>query len=171
MSFLKPGMLFGLLAALIPIVIHLIHKRKPRKHEFAAIEFVIRSVQRIERQWRLRRFLLLACRMLLVAALVFAAAHPMTGARPSALAENKGPKKIVMIIDGSLSMRSKPEGGRSGFTEAKALARQIIEQMKASDQMLIVLAERKPRMIVEEFSNAKASLLQAVTKIEATQSM
>ena len=59
-----------------------------------------------------------------------AAAHPMTG-ESSALAENKGPKKIVMIIDGSLSMRSKPEGGRSGFAEAKALARQIIEQMKA----------------------------------------
>jgi|GEM_PF-3080090 len=168
MSFLKPGMLFGLLAALIPIIIHLIHKRKPRKHEFAAIEFVIRSVQRIERQWRLRRFLLLACRMLLIAALIFAASHPITGAKPSALAENRGPKKIVMIIDGSLSMRSKPEGGRSGFAEAKSLARQIIEQMKASDQMVIILAERKTRMIVEEFSNAKASLLQAITNIEAT---
>ncbi|MEE2902558.1 MAG: BatA and WFA domain-containing protein [Myxococcota bacterium] len=168
MSFLKPGMLFGLLAALIPIIIHLIHKRKPRKHEFAAIEFVIRSVQRIERQWRLRRFLLLACRMLLIAALVFAAAHPMTGVKSSALAKNKGPKRIVMIIDGSLSMRSKPDGGRSGFAEAKSIARQIIEQMTASDQMLIVLAERKPRLIVEEFSNAKASLLQAVTNLEAT---
>ena len=34
--------------------------------------------------------------------------------------------------------------------------------------MLIILAERKPRMIVEEFSNAKAALLQAITNTEAT---
>lgn len=168
MSFLKPGMLFGLLAAFIPIIIHLIHKRKPRKHEFAAIEFVIRSVRKIERQWRLKRFLLLACRVLLLAALVFAAAHPMIGSRQASLAQSKGPKKIVMIIDGSLSMRAKPGGGRTGFAEAQSRARQIVEQMNASDQMVIMMATRKPKLIVKEFSNAKSDLLQALTKLEVT---
>ena len=168
MSFLKPGMLLGLLAALIPIIIHLIHKKKPRKHEFAAIEFVLRSVQRVERRWRLKRFLLLASRVSLLAALVLAAAHPLFGVYSSSTDESQGPKRIVMILDSSLSMRATPQGGRSGFSEGLARARQIIEQMKASDQMIIMVAERTPKLVTKEFSNAKSSLLQALSDLEAS---
>ena len=72
MSFAQPLLLFGLLAAAVPIIIHLIHKRRPREHKFAAIELLLRSVERVERRWRLRRFLLLAARVALIAALALA---------------------------------------------------------------------------------------------------
>ena len=114
MSFLQPWLLFGLLGAAVPILIHLIHKRKPRTHRFAAIELVMRSVERIESKWRLRRLLLLAARVLILAALALAAAGPLLGTNAKTSATTSGPERLAVVIDTSLSMRA-IYGGRSAF--------------------------------------------------------
>jgi hypothetical protein len=53
MSFANPLFLLGLFGAAVPIIIHLIHKRKPRKQAFAAMELLLRSIERVESRWRL----------------------------------------------------------------------------------------------------------------------
>ena len=76
MSFAAPIMLFALLGAAVPILIHLIHKKRPRKQRFAAIELVLNSVERLQKRWRLKRFLLLLARVMLLSALALAAWLP-----------------------------------------------------------------------------------------------
>jgi hypothetical protein len=164
MSFAQPLMLFGLLAALIPIIIHLIHKRRPRKQAFGAIEFVIRSVQRVQRRWRLRRFLLLASRVLILVALALAAARPLFGDSPEAAGKRSGPERIVLVIDASLSMQARPEKGQSGFEQAVKKARVLIESLGAEDQMMLVLAKDKAIGLLPNFSASKPDLLRALAR-------
>ena len=166
MSFLKPMMLLGVLGALIPIIIHLIHKRRPRKQEFAAIEFVIRSVQRVQRRWRLRRFLLLASRVLIILALAFAAARPLLGSSASNLATTSGPQRMVLVIDTSLSMRGRVDRGQSGFDYAISEAESIIEGLGVEDQMTIILTDRKPQVLLENLTNSKPELLRVLKAAE-----
>jgi len=40
MTFLNPAILFGLLAASIPIIIHLLNLRKLKKIEFSTLQFL-----------------------------------------------------------------------------------------------------------------------------------
>ena len=162
MSFLKPMMLLGVLGALVPIIIHLIHKRRPRKQEFGAIEFVLRSVQRVQRRWRLKRFLLLASRILIITCLAVAAARPLLGSNSASLVESSGPLRLVLVIDGSLSMRARFEKGPTGFQQAVSKARTIIEGLGPEDQMTIVVAHPEPRVLFETLSSSKPDLLRAL---------
>ena len=167
MSFLKPMMLLGVLGALVPIIIHLIHKRRPRKQEFAAIEFVIRSVQRVQRRWRLRRFLLLAARVLIIAALALAAARPLLGTNAGDLVETSGPQRIVLVIDASLSMRGRKPGGQTGFEVAISKAKSIIEGLGAEDQMTILIADREPELLLENLTNSKPELFRVLSAAQS----
>jgi len=168
MSFLQPLMLFGLLAASVPVVIHLIHKRRPRRQQFAAIEFVLRSVQRVQRRWRLKRFLLLASRVLLLAAFALAAARPMLGSTAVVRASSSGPERLAIVIDGSLSMQATDDDGRTAFDRARTMARNLIDAMGPEDQVTIVLAGPTPKPLVPRPIAARARLMDAVREAQPT---
>jgi hypothetical protein len=147
MSFLQPWMLFGLAAAALPIIIHLIFRSRPRRQPFPAIELLLRSVERMERRWRLRRLLLLAARVLLLAAFVFAASRPFVpdpaeGAQ-GALA--RGPQHGVMVVDASMSMRAVYEG-TTAFERAIARAKRDAGDMGPEDRMGVVVAGLEPSL-------------------------
>lgn len=164
MSFLNPILLLGLLGAAVPIIIHLIHKRRPRKQAFAAIELVLRSVERVERRWRIRRFLLLASRVLLLAALSLAAAGPLAGSNRTLAIASKGPKRLGIVIDVTLSMRAR-YGQQSAFTRAVAAARSLVDAMGPEDQAVIVAARGKAELLVPRPTSSRAELLQALDKL------
>jgi hypothetical protein len=166
MSFLKPLMLAALAGALVPILIHLIHKRRPRKQKFAAIELVLRSVERVERRWRIKRFLLLAARVTLLSALALAAAGPLVGGEESLTIAGRGPERVAIVIDASLSMRA-AYGGSSAFVRAIAEARNIVDRLGPEDQAVIVAAERRPRLLVDRPTASKQKLLEAIDELDA----
>jgi len=78
MHFLAPSLLFGLLAALLPWLVHLIGKRRAQPVRFAAMQLLLRSERRISARRRLREILLLVARTGVAAALplIFAARLP-----------------------------------------------------------------------------------------------
>ena len=69
-------MLFGLLLAAIPVVLHLIMKAKPKRVEFPALRLIQQHRRSSQRRMRLRQLLLLLLRMIIIAALVFALMRP-----------------------------------------------------------------------------------------------
>ena len=158
MSFAQPLFLLGLLGALVPIIIHLIHRRRPRKQAFSAIELVIRSVQRVERSWRLRRFLLLAARVLLVAALALAAARPLWGPELTTTQARSGPERLAVIVDATLSMRAQFDGA-TAFSRAVVQARNQIDAMGPEDMAVLVAAGTPARLLVDRPTADKALLL------------
>ena len=76
MTFLTPLYLLGLAAAAIPIVIHLLTRKRPRRIPFSSVAF-LREVNVAQlRRFRLRELLLLALRVLAIALLTLALSRP-----------------------------------------------------------------------------------------------
>ena len=122
MSFLNPIMLFGLAAVSVPIIIHLLNRRRFQKVVWAAMKFLQVSVEQNQRRMRIEDMILLALRCLLLALLALALA-------PSAILSKKGDVfgqskvtgvMILEILQRGLkrrhldSLRESPQGGRAG---------------------------------------------------------
>src|SRR5438046_10434878 len=73
--FLNPLMLAGLSAVSIPIIIHLLNRRKFERVVWAAMRFVRLSVEKDQRRIKVEDMLLLILRCLLLALLAFALAR------------------------------------------------------------------------------------------------
>lgn len=167
MSFLNPWMLLGLLGAAVPIIIHLIHKRRPRAEPFAAIELVLRSVERVERRWRLRRILLLAARVGLLAFLAVAAAGPRIGSVTEVGRSRSEPERTALVVDASLSMRAR-YGRESAFERAVRGARNFVDHLGPEDQATLVVARHKPAVLLERPTGNRGVLLRALEDLEPT---
>jgi len=102
MSFLQSAMLFALPLAALPIIIHLIHLHRRRTVPWAAMMF-LRAAQQMNRGFsRLRRWLILAFRVLAVLALLLMAARPLAGGW---LGLTGGvPDTVIVLLDRSASM-------------------------------------------------------------------
>src|SRR5436190_17430898 len=133
--FLHPLYLFGLAAASLPILIHLLNRRKLKRVRFPAVRFVLLSQKRISRSYRLRHWLLLALRTLAVILLALLLANPIfqTGA---GLFAGGGPVALVVLLDNSLSM--KWSGAGDGFKQAKEAARLLLTNLNEGDRAALV---------------------------------
>lgn len=77
MTFLNASLLFGLAAAAVPVVLHLLSRREPRRVVFPAVRFLTRRFETNRSRLRIRRWWLLALRVLALLAAVLALAHPV----------------------------------------------------------------------------------------------
>src|SRR5215212_2487132 len=138
MSFLNPLLLFGLAAVSVPIIIHLLNRRKFQKVVWAAMRFIQTSVERNQRRMRIEDLILLALRCLLLALLALALARP---ALKSAGLEVFGQSKItgVIILDNSESM-GMSDGTMTRFEKARKAAEQALETMPAGSATAVFLA-------------------------------
>jgi hypothetical protein len=109
MTFLQQSMLWGLLAASIPIIIHLLNRRRHKTVMWAAMQFLLKATRESRGKKKLRHILILTCRALGVAALVTAAARPLVS---GLLGWGGGkPDLVVLILDRSASMEATPQSG------------------------------------------------------------
>ncbi|KAA1261443.1 hypothetical protein LF1_39930 [Rubripirellula obstinata] len=76
MSFLNATLILGTLAAVVPVVLHLIARREPKKVTFPSIAFLTKRFESNRSRLRVRRWWLLAMRILAIAALALALARP-----------------------------------------------------------------------------------------------
>lgn len=102
MTFLAPALLLALPLAVLPVVIHLIHLYRRRQVKWAAMMF-LRMAQRMNKGLsRLRQILILAFRVLAVAAILFVITRPMAG---GLLGLTGGvPDTVIVLLDRSASM-------------------------------------------------------------------
>ncbi len=109
MLFLNPLLLYGLLAAAIPVAIHLLNRRRHKTIQWAAMQFLLKATRESRGKKKLRHILILTCRALAIAALIFAAARPIV----SGLIGWGGGSidTVVLLLDRSPSMESKPGDG------------------------------------------------------------
>ncbi|HLA85845.1 MAG TPA: BatA domain-containing protein [Thermoguttaceae bacterium] len=122
-TFLHAPLLWGLLLAGVPVLIHLINLMHQRRVQWAAMEFLLAS-QRKNRAWvRLKELLLLLMRMAAIALVVLVVAQPLLRDELGGLL---GGTKIhhVVLLDDSYSMTDRPDGG-DVMDEAKAVVDRI----------------------------------------------
>ncbi len=76
MTFLHASLLIGGLAAIVPIMLHMLGRRQPKPIIFPAIRFVRQTAITAQRGWSIKRWLLLAMRVLMVVLLAIALSSP-----------------------------------------------------------------------------------------------
>ena len=153
-SFVHPAMLGGLALASLPVIIHLLNRRRFKTMEWAAMDFLLKAAVRNRRRVRLENLLLLLLRTALVLLLITAVARPFSREQDAlaSLFGASGPTERVLLLDNSHSMRA-GQGNRSAFDTAKALAKRMVERLhdeKSSDRLTLLLGCR-PREAEEAF--------------------
>src|SRR5262245_51045198 len=98
--FTNLALLGGLAALAVPILIHLLFKRKRQRLRFSTIQFFIKQDEQAKRRRMLKNYLLLAVRLLLVALLVLAFARPFTRTALTAASQTK--RVSIFVIDRSV---------------------------------------------------------------------
>lgn len=146
MLFLNPLLLWGLLAAAVPIAIHLLNRRRHKTIPWAAMQFLLKATRESRGKKKLRHILILACRALAVAALAFAAARPII----SGLIGWGGGSidTVVLLLDRSASMESKPGDGLNARRQIVIeKIRDAVTSLGASRLVLIDSASGKAQEI------------------------
>jgi len=136
-SFLAPLFLTGVLAAAVPLVIHLIHKKQAKILPIATLRFLRQIPARTIRKRQLEEYILLAMRMLLLALLALGAARPVL----TDAAASGGATATVVVLDDSYSMEYRVSG-ITRFTEAIEAAGQVVRTLSAGDRAALVTASR-----------------------------
>jgi len=139
LSFFNPALAWGLLAALVPLLVHLFSRRRPKPTPFPAIELILRARRETERRLRLKKLLLFAARTLLVAAIAAALARPRLE-RPgeAAAAVGHGPTALAIVLDASASMGYRLRGTRL-FDRARSDALAALDGLAGDEPVTAVV--------------------------------
>jgi Aerotolerance regulator N-terminal/von Willebrand factor type A domain len=104
MNWLAPLFLAGLAVIALPIWLHRLQTETPKRQAFSSTMLLLQAERRVHIQKRLRYWLLLALRILLLCLLAFAFAKPMWTQPPAALVG--APARLhVLLLDSSMSMQ------------------------------------------------------------------
>jgi hypothetical protein len=129
LTFGNPALLFGAALFVVPLIIHLLNRRRYRTIRWAAQEFLQKAFQSTRRRMQLESLLLLIARCLLVALLAFALAAPRAP-RAGLMALFGGqPRDVVLIVDTSYSMTRGEREGDSPLARAKERATKLVEAL------------------------------------------
>ncbi|MFB1002935.1 MAG: BatA and WFA domain-containing protein, partial [Bacteroidia bacterium] len=124
MSFLQPLFLWALGLLAVPLVIHLFNFRRYQKVIFSNVD-MLKEIQTESRKTRqIKKWLILATRMLALAALIFAFAQPFLLEEGT----KDGRKLISLYLDNSESMRAEGQDGQL-FEYGKNAARQVLQNL------------------------------------------
>lgn len=137
-------MLWGTLAAGIPIALHFFYRSRYRKLPWAAMKFLLTSVEQTSRRLRFQEILLLLCRCALLILLAMALARPSTSA-------GKGSARgdavdAVFVIDTSYSMEAR-EGAVTRLQQAKAAALSVLDQLPAHSTVQIISSSDRAALL------------------------
>ena len=154
MQFLHGSFLFALSALSIPIIIHLFNFRRYKTVYFSNVTFLKELKEETASQSKLKHLLVLACRLLALALLVFAFAQPYIPNKKNQV--NAGKKFVSVYVDNSFSMNAM-SSGRSLFDKAKTAAKEIANNYSADDQFQLLSNDfmgKHQRLVgKEEFTN------------------
>lgn len=116
MNFSNAILLLGLLGISIPIIIHLLNRRRHRTIEWGAMDFLRRATQESKGKKKLKHLIILTARALAIAGIVFAFSDPFFNSLGSS---NSNPQTVFFILDRSPSMELVTNEGSAGGGKTK----------------------------------------------------
>ncbi len=152
MSFLNPLVLFGLIAVAIPLIIHLFNFRRPKRVDFSSLAFLKELQKSTMRRVRIKQWLLLALRTLVILCLVLAFARPTLDGPLAEPLGQRASTSIALIIDNSPSMNLRDAQGRY-MEQARILASDIAGQMEQGDELYLLQTSQIRTTPAESFTS------------------
>lgn len=104
MEFANPAMLLGTLLFTVPLIIHLLNRRRYRVKRWAAMSFLLAAYKRTRKKLRFENFLLLLVRCLIIILLALAMAKPFVSSESAVAALSSIRRDAVIVLDNSFSM-------------------------------------------------------------------
>jgi hypothetical protein len=137
MTFAAPLFLLAALAAAIPVVLHMLQRRRARQLPFPSLQFLQLSVEHTRRRKRLRDAMLMALRAAALLLLAVGLARPALTSL-AALWGDAGTATVI-ILDNSASM-GMIDRDRQRVETAIAAAEQVFDQLGAGDRAALLVA-------------------------------
>ena len=104
LSFLNAGILFAVIATILPLLIHLFIKNKPIKIYFSSLKFLREIIEEKKKKMTLNQLLLLILRMLIILFTIFAVSRPVLKLPFINKSNFHPPTAVAFILDTSPSM-------------------------------------------------------------------
>ncbi|OEY71167.1 BatA domain-containing protein [Salegentibacter salarius] len=128
MEFKQPELLYALFLLLIPLAVHLFQLRRFQKEDFTNVKFLKKVIRQTRKSSRLKKWLVLTTRMLMLAFLILAFAQPYFPAEdPEAASSAK-----VIFLDNSFSMEATGQNGELLTAAIQNLIKSIPENEEIS---------------------------------------
>jgi len=164
MTFVTPLLLAGTALVALPIVLHLIMRRKPRQFEFPALRLVRSRHETNQRRLRLRHLLLLLLRAAAIALLAIALARPSL--KWSAVSQ-ESPVAAALIFDNSVRMEYRHEN-QTRLEAAGRLGLWLLKQLPRESQIAVLDAKAAPAVFQVDRGAARQRIerLSSVTHAE-----
>ena len=160
MAFLNPLFLFGLLAAGIPLLIHLWNRRRVVTIDFSSLMFLVAAHRQNVRRVQLKNLLILLLRMLIIALIALALARPfLTLGLP--LSAVRAKTDVVVILDNSYSMAYEGVDGVA-FEKAKALGTEVLRSLRHGDSASLILMSDVAQPVFRRLTPDIESVITAV---------
>jgi len=143
-QFTNAGMLWLAAAAVLPVLIHLLARRKPQLIRFPAVQFLLKKGKWGSRKSSINYLLLMLLRMATIVLLALAVARPTLARRLGRAAEKEGTEGVeatVLILDDSMSM-SYQRGEASWFERAQEQALQVLGGLRTGTELSICTTSR-----------------------------
>lgn len=168
MTFLAPWLLGGLALGSVPIIIHLLNRRRFVVIDWAPMHYLKLTLKSNRRRLRLEQWLLLAVRTLAVLLLFFAAARPLiskTGLGGWFAGRSRTSR--VVVIDDTLSMGLHASGNGVVMGRARDAAARLIDAIGTQDSLTVMTTSSPDVPLVRQAHlDDPADLLAAVQGLE-----
>ena len=136
LSFLNILLLSGMAVVAIPVLLHLLMRRKPVPHRFPALRFLQARSQVKKRRLKLQHLLLLLVRALALCMLVLALARPVLRGT-GWIVDQEGPVAVACVVDTAPRMLLRQEN-RTRIDEVQDIASKLFEKLPPESKIAIV---------------------------------
>ena len=147
MTFLTTLALAAGLLVIVPYFAHRLRRRRAEEQPFPPARLVDPAPPQARRRSRLEDRALFVTRAISIALLALLGATPLVRCSRLSLARSSGASvAIAIVVDDSMSMRSKLPGAESAFERARQGARELLGSAREGDAMAVVLAGAPARV-------------------------
>lgn len=166
-TFLAPLALLGSLLVAVPVVLHLIDRRRVPRIAFPPMRFLLVAQKRLKRHRRLRDPFLMLLRILALLALVFAFSSPLIQYQTHVPAGADLSPNVVFLLDNSMSMGYKV-GESTLLEQAKARILDVVQRMPEGGRVGLVVFNREPDDVLGGVTPDIARLKDALERVKPT---
>ena len=148
MSFLNPLFLIGALGIALPVIAHILNNNKPQVTDWAAMQFLNRTLRVKSKEIRLRDILLMLLRCLAVLLLMLVAAQPiLKDATGTAGAMGEKRSGVIIAMDASFSMQHS-DGSKTRFDRAVEVVETIMTSVASGSPVTFVMLGTEHRVVL-----------------------
>ncbi len=151
----------GILSASIPIIIHVLLRRRRKPVPWAAMALLLQASRQQRRRTRLEQIILLAMRCLIFALAGIALAQPLLNSMGTF---GRG-ETLHLVIDDGIISNLQDDDGRTALERHVASALDLVEKLNEGDRVTLTLASRPVQEVISSSTADHRSVKSVLTEL------